>query len=119
MSVPPDIIKTQSAELDSVLKQIKRWDTIAKIVPTTCVMASLGIIALDIVPFNQLYIIGLTSMAVTSLSWWFWALLSVKTLSLSLLRTNDNFTIIIDEFIAIRDEVTTLKHSEDKCDAKQ
>ena len=75
---------------EKITKQVERWDLFARLTPTLFLATSLILVLFDVVPLDYAFYIGLTGFAVTAVSWWWWAIFTIRYLItiLSIASTN-------------------------------
>ena len=80
-----DIEKNQK-----IRKQVERWDLFARLTPTLFLVTSLILVLFDIVTLEYAFYIGLSGFAVTAVTWWWWAIFTIKYLITILNRASTN-----------------------------
>ena len=99
-----DKVKNQKIQ-----KQVERWDLFARLTPTVFLAASLILVVFDVVPLEYAFYIGLTGFAITAVSWWWWAIFTIKYLVTILSRASSNLTDVNNEIKIVKKELAELK----------
>ena len=99
-----DKVKNQKIQ-----KQVERWDLFARLTPTVFLAASLILVVFDVVPLEYAFYIGLTGFAITAVSWWWWAIFTIKYLITVLNRASKGLYEVNDEVIVVKKELAELK----------
>ena len=99
-----DKVKNQKIQ-----KQVERWDLFARLTPTFFLATSLILVVFDLVKLEYAFYIGLTGFAITAVSWWWWAIFTIKYLVTILSRASSNLTDVNNEIKIVRKELEDLK----------
>jgi hypothetical protein len=99
-----DKVKNQKIQ-----KQVERWDLFARLTPTLFLATSLILVVFDIVPLEYAFYIGLTGFSIISVSWWWWAIFTIRYLITILSRASSNLTDVNDEIKIVKKELEDLK----------
>ena len=99
-----DKVKNQKIQ-----KQVERWDLFARLTPTLFLATSLILVVFNIVKLEYAFYIGLTGFAITAVSWWWWAIFTIKYLVTILSRASSNLTDVNNEIKIVRKELEDLK----------
>ena len=99
-----DKVKNQKIQ-----KQVERWDLFARLTPTLFLATSLILVLFDIVKLEYAFYIGLAGFAVTAVSWWWWAIFTIRYLVTILSRASSNLTDVNTEIKIVRKELEDLK----------
>ena len=99
-----DKVKNQKIQ-----KQVERWDLFARLTPTLFLATSLILVVFDVVPLEYAFYIGLTGFAVTAVTWWWWAIFTIRYLITTLSRASANLTEVNEEMTIVKKELTELK----------
>ena len=99
-----DKVKNQKIQ-----KQVERWDLFARLTPTLFLATSLILVVFDVVPLEYAFYIGLTGFAITAVSWWWWAIFTIKYLITVLNRASKGLYEVNDEVIVVKKELAELK----------
>ena len=75
-----------------IAKQVERWDLFARLTPTLFLATSLILVLFDIVKLEYAFYIGLSGFAITAVSWWWWAIFTIRYLVTILSRASSNLT---------------------------
>jgi hypothetical protein len=92
-----------------IAKQVERWDLFARLTPTLFLATSLILVVFNIVKLEYAFYIGLTGFAITAVSWWWWAIFTIKYLVTILSRASSNLTDVNNEIKIVRKELEDLK----------
>ena len=92
-----------------IAKQVERWDLFARLTPTFFLATSLILVVFDLVKLEYAFYIGLTGFAITAVSWWWWAIFTIKYLVTILSRASSNLTDVNNEIKIVRKELEDLK----------
>ena len=92
-----------------IAKQVERWDLFARLTPTFFLATSLILVVFDLVKLEYAFYIGLTGFAITAVSWWWWAIFTIKYLVTILSRASSNLTDVNTEIKIVRKELEDLK----------
>ena len=94
---------------DSIKKQVERWDLFARTTPTLFLLTTAILILFDLVPLEYAFYIGLIGFAVTAVTWWWWAIFTIRYLINTLSRASANLSEVNDEMTIVKKELTELK----------
>ena len=94
---------------EKITKQVERWDLFARLTPTLFLATSLILVLFDVVPLDYAFYIGLTGFAVTAVSWWWWAIFTIRYLITILSRASTNLLEVNDEMTIVKKELQDLK----------
>ena len=92
-----------------IAKQVERWDLFARLTPTLFLLTSLFLVVFEIVPLEYAFYVGLIGFAITAVSWWWWAIFTIKYLVTILSRASSNLTDVNTEIKIVRKELEDLK----------
>ena len=95
---------------ESVIRQVERWDTYARLAPTCFLIISALCISFGIIDFNAVFFIGIGLFAVTAVTWWFWTIYTIKHLVNTLNRASTNLLEVREEFTAINKDIRDFKN---------
>ena len=93
-----------------IAKQVERWDLFARSTPTLFLLTSLFLVVFDVVPVEYAFYIGLTGFAVTAVSWWWWAIFTIRYLITILTRASSNLLDVNNEIKIVKKELEDLKN---------
>jgi len=99
-----DIKKNKKIE-----EQVERWDTMAKIVPTTFLIISVSLTVWGWITLDTAFYIGLSIFAVTSVIWWFWTIFTIRYLIRVLNRAAINLNDVRHEFRDVAKDVERIR----------
>ena len=94
---------------DSIKKQVERWDLFARTTPTLFLLTTTILVLFDLAPIEYAFYIGLTGFAVTAVTWWWWAIFTIRYLINTLSRASANLSEVNDEITIVKKELTELK----------
>ena len=94
---------------EKITKQVERWDLFARLTPTLFLATSLILVLFDVVPLDYAFYIGLTGFAVTAVSWWWWAIFTIRYLITILSRASTNLLDVNEEMTVVKKELQDLK----------
>jgi CBS domain containing-hemolysin-like protein len=94
---------------EKITKQVERWDLFARLTPTLFLATSLILVLFDLVPLDYAFYIGLTGFAVTAVSWWWWAIFTIRYLITILSRASTNLLDVNEEMTIVKKELQDLK----------
>ena len=92
-----------------IAKQVERWDLLARLTPTLFLVTSGVLVLLNVVTLEIAFYIGLTGFAVTAVTWWWWAIFTIRYLIQTLTRASANLGEVNEEVILIKEELAELK----------
>ena len=92
-----------------IAKQVERWDLFARLTPTLFLLTSLFLVVFEIVPLEYSFYVGLIGFAITAVSWWWWAIFTIRYLVTILSRASSNLTDVNTEIKIVRKELEDLK----------
>jgi len=99
-----DKVKNQKIQ-----KQVERWDLFARLTPTLFLATSLILVVFDVVPLEYAFYIGLTGFTITAVSWWWWAIFTIRYLISILSRASTNLIDVNNEIKIVKKELEDLK----------
>ena len=94
---------------EKIQKQVERWDLFARLTPTLFLLTTAILIIFDIVSLDYAFYIGLIGFAVTAVSWWWWAIFTIRYLIKTLARASSNLKEVNVEVEAVRKELEDFK----------
>ena len=92
-----------------IVKQVERWDLYARLAPTFFLIICVLLIALDIINFKAAFYIGLGLFAITSVTWWFWTVYTIRHLVHTLNTASAGLLEVRDEFRKINEDIQEFK----------
>ena len=104
-------IDLEAHKTKQIERQVERLDTLAKIVPTTFLLSSLGLTIWGYITLDTAFYVGLIVFAVTSIVWWFWTIYTIRYLIKILNRAASNLGEVRAEFKEVAKDVERFKDS--------
>jgi|TARA_R110000851_G_scaffold252432_1_gene404942 hypothetical protein len=92
-----------------IARQVERWDLFARLTPTLFLVTCLILILFNIVSLEYALYIGLSGFAVTAVTWWWWAIFTVKYLITVLNRASKGLNEVNTEVKKVKEELAVLK----------
>jgi len=92
-----------------IARQVERWDLFARLTPTLFLVTCLILILFNIVSLEYAFYIGLSGFAVTAVTWWWWAIFTVKYLITVLNRASKGLNEVNTEVKKVKEELAVLK----------
>ena len=92
-----------------IARQVERWDLFARLTPTLFLVTTMTLILFDLVKVEYAFYIGLTGFAITAVSWWWWAIFTIRYLISILSRASSNLTDVNNEIKIVKKELEDLK----------
>jgi hypothetical protein len=92
-----------------ITKQVERWDLFARLTPTLFLLTTMTLILFDVVKVEYAFYIGLTGFAITAVTWWWWAIFTIRYLIITLSRASATLTEVNVEVEEVKKELAELK----------
>tara|TARA_B110000503_G_scaffold15245_1_gene21208 strand:- start:2211 stop:2522 length:312 start_codon:yes stop_codon:yes gene_type:complete len=92
-----------------ITKQVERWDLFARLTPTLFLVITMTLILFDLIKVEYAFYVGLTGFAVTAVTWWWWAIFTIRYLIITLSRASSTLTEVSDEIKIVKKELEDLK----------
>ena len=92
-----------------IAKQVERWDLFARVTPTLFLVTTMALMMFDLVKVEYAFYVGLTGFAVTAVTWWWWAIFTVKYLITVLNRASKGLNEVNTEVKKVKEELAVLK----------
>lgn len=102
--------KTQKDRDKQILSQVERWDVFARLFPTVFLLISVFLIIAGIISFDTAFLVGLGLFAVTAVTWWFWAIYTIKHLVYTLNTASKGLKDVKDEFVKINKSIQDIRN---------
>mgnify|MGYP006879004312 FL=1 len=99
-------------ENDNINKQVERWELFAKLVPPFFLFGSFILLVFDLIQFDKIFYAGLFVFAMSSVTWWFWSLFTVRYILKLMNKTTNTLIETKEELALIRKEVVKLQEDE-------
>lgn len=104
--------KTLEDRDQQILSQVERWDAFAKLFPTIFLLISVFLIIAGIISFDTAFLVGLGLFAVTAVTWWFWAIYTIKHLVYTLNTASKGLKDVKDEFVEINKSIQDIRNDQ-------
>lgn len=91
---------------EKIERQVLIWNRLAVSVPIFFVSTSVLLYWLNIMHYEQLFIIALVAWALVAVTWWFWTMVSIIFLARLLANASTQLEEIRNEVKEIRNEIT-------------
>jgi hypothetical protein len=92
-----------------ISQQVERWDLIARLMPTSFLVVSLILVIFDLIDISQAFYIGIFGFTVTAVTWWWWAIFTIKYLITTLNRASTNLQEVNEEIKSVKLKMQELK----------
>lgn len=102
-----DIKRTKQIE-----QQVEKWDLFAKIAPTVFLLACFILLSLGSVSFETVFYVGMVLFSITAVTWWFWAIFSIRYLVKLLNRSSKGLIDVTSELAHAQQELKALVNEE-------
>ena len=102
--------KTLKDRDKQILSQVERWDVFARLFPTVFLLISVFLIIAGIISFDTAFLVGLGLFAVTAVTWWFWAIYTIKHLVYTLNSASKGLKDVKDEFVKINKSIQDIRN---------
>tara|TARA_X000001036_G_C20688588_1_gene808574 strand:+ start:3759 stop:4103 length:345 start_codon:yes stop_codon:yes gene_type:complete len=107
-------IKQDIEKNKEIQDQVERWDIMAKVVPTSFLLISLGLTIWGWISVDTAFWVGFSIFALTSVLWWFWTIFTIRHLITVLNRASKNLSEIRRDFRDVSKEVEEFKKNDKK-----
>jgi ABC-type multidrug transport system fused ATPase/permease subunit len=95
-----------------IVSQVERWDLFARLFPTVFLIITVILIVAGIIDFDTAFFVGLGLFAVTAVTWWFWAIYTIKHLVYTLNTASKGLKEVKDEFVEINKSIQEMRNDE-------
>ncbi len=104
--------KTLEDRDKKIVSQVERWDLFARLFPTVFLLISIFLIVTGFISFDTAFFVGLGLFAVTAVTWWFWAIYTIKHLVYTLNSASKGLQEVKDEFIEINKSIQDIRNDQ-------
>ena len=87
---------------NKIKQQVARWDLYAKIAPTIFLIVSTFSLIFGITSFDTMFNIGMIIFAFTAVTWWFWTIITVKYIIITMSSATTNLNEVKQDLKNIR-----------------
>ena len=94
---------------EKITKQAEMWDMYAKLVPTLFLVVIALLIYCDCITIRQAFWIGVFGFSMTAVTWWFWALFTIKKLVNTLYKASSDLNEVRRDFLEVAKELEDMK----------
>ena len=94
-------------------QQVERWDLFAKLAPVIFLVTCFALLASNSVSFDTVFTIGMILFSLTAVTWWFWAIFSIRFLVNTLSRAGTNLVEVSNDLAEAKKELKELINEED------
>ena len=104
--------KTLEDRDKKIVSQVERWDLFARLFPTAFLLISILLIVAGFISFDTAFFVGLGLFAVTAVTWWFWAIYTIKHLVYTLNTASKGLQDVKDEFVQINKSIQDIRNDQ-------
>lgn len=104
--------KTLEDRDKKIVSQVERWDLFARLFPTVFLLISIFLIVAGVISFDTAFFVGLGLFAITAVTWWFWAIYTIKHLVYTLNSASKGLQEVKDEFIEINKSIQDIRNDQ-------
>ena len=104
--------KTLEDRDKKIVSQVERWDLFARLFPTVFLLISIFLIVAGVISFDTAFFVGLGLFAITAVTWWFWAIYTIKHLVYTLNSASKGLQEVKDEFIQINESIQDIRNDQ-------
>ena len=87
---------------NKIKQQVARWDLYAKIAPTIFLIVSAFSLIFGVTSFDTMFNIGMIIFAFTAVTWWFWTIITVKYIIITMSSATTNLNEVKQDLKNIR-----------------
>lgn len=87
---------------NKIKQQVARWDLYAKIAPTIFLIVSAFSLIFGVTSFDTMFNIGMVIFAFTAVTWWFWTIITVKYIIITMSSATTNLNEVKQDLKNIR-----------------
>ncbi len=87
---------------NKIKQQVARWDLYAKIAPKIFLIVSAFSLIFGVTSFDTMFNIGMIIFAFTAVTWWFWTIITVKYIIITMSSATTNLNEVKQDLKNIR-----------------
>ena len=90
---------------NAIEKQVELWDLLAKLAPTVFLAVCFILLLSGSVSFDTVFTVGMVLFSLTAVTWWFWAIFSIRRLVRILNRASNGLIEVTDDLKETKKEL--------------